>query len=296
MKINSNKPKFSIIIPSRNRFSLLAACLESLIGQLKTEDGWEIIVVNDGSEKQLPEYKQIPNQYPQVRYILFAHSGPAAARNYGIKISSGDIILFLDDDSLPVKTWFSSTKQAWQEYPDYDAIGGYIACERDDNIYCKVSCDFFNWYLKESLATGYAFLSTCNAGYKKNILKQVAGFNEDFPSASGEDRDLNIRIHRAGGRLRLDEKIIVYHEKGLNLKDFLKRHFNYGKAAYIIYSKYPQQRHFSPKGYLNLYMLIPKMHKRFSAKFLAAILLTCSQTLAIIGYVTALALDSKKNP
>lgn len=288
-------PCFSIVIPTYNRALLLGECLQSLFEQLKPNGRFEIIVVNDGSKTGFADYEKISNKYPQVIYIYSKHKGPAAARNLGIKAAKGDIVLFLDDDSLPTKNWLSSTVKSWEELSDSGGIGGYVASRENDNIYCRINCDLFNWYLKEASACEYTvFLSTCNSGYKKAILNNIGSFDETFDNACGEDRDLSIKIHNIGGKLKMDERIVVFHGRDLALISFLRRHFEYGMAAYMVYSKYPKWKRLSKKAYVNFYIRILKKYKKVSEKRLAFLLLTLSQVSTFIGYLGGIITNHRK--
>lgn len=84
----------SVIIPTYFRNDLLRESLSSVITQ--TYENVEIIVVDDSGEQYAAE---IVNEFDEVTYISFEkNQGPNAARNAGIKASSGDYIQLLDDD------------------------------------------------------------------------------------------------------------------------------------------------------------------------------------------------------
>lgn len=97
----SPNPFFSIVIPTFNYAGYLSRALESILAQ-EGED-FEIIVVDDGStdntEAVVREYEA--RSQGKVRYVIQENQGPAAARNHGIRLSTGQYVLFLDaDDAL----------------------------------------------------------------------------------------------------------------------------------------------------------------------------------------------------
>src|SRR3990172_3474136 len=98
----------SIINPVYKRTEWIEKCIEKLRGQ-DFEDTFEIIVIDDGSPNELEVRKSISgyqrDEKGVIKYFRNRHRGPAAARNYGVRFSSGQILCFLDDDSLPVKEW-----------------------------------------------------------------------------------------------------------------------------------------------------------------------------------------------
>lgn len=90
-------PCISIIIPVYNTKKYLAKCLDSVCGQ--TYKNLEIIVINDGSTDKseiiLQEYSKRDNR---IRIITQKNQGLSAARNIGLKYSSGMYVMFLDSD------------------------------------------------------------------------------------------------------------------------------------------------------------------------------------------------------
>jgi glycosyltransferase involved in cell wall biosynthesis len=94
----ATRPEVSVVIPTRDRWSLLA---RSLRGALAQQDvTLEVIVVDDGSKTEAP-HELLPSPDPRVVVCRSdASRGVAHARNAGIERASGDWIAFLDDDDL----------------------------------------------------------------------------------------------------------------------------------------------------------------------------------------------------
>src|ERR1051325_3329986 len=80
----------SVVIPCRDQGRFLAEAIESALDQ--TYRWREVIVVDDGSSDDTPA---VAARYPQVRTIAQPNQGLAAARNTGIRHSSGDYVVFL---------------------------------------------------------------------------------------------------------------------------------------------------------------------------------------------------------
>jgi len=90
-------PLFSVIIGTHNDWAPLDSCLASLAQQT---DGpsFEVIVVDDGSSEGAPEsLRRWGSSYP-LMFVRQAHAGVAAARNRGIHISRGSVLIFADSD------------------------------------------------------------------------------------------------------------------------------------------------------------------------------------------------------
>lgn len=86
--------KLSVIIPTYNRASHLAANVASVLESVPEET--EVIVVDDGSSDNTADIASMLG--PAVRYLRQNNAGPAAARNTGFAASCGEFIAFLDSD------------------------------------------------------------------------------------------------------------------------------------------------------------------------------------------------------
>ncbi len=92
------KTKVSVIMPVRDRFPWAIDAMRSVRAQNHTN--WELIIVDDGSVSPCIELKEAAEADSRIHYILRSPSGPAAARNHGIKQVTGQYIAFLDSDDL----------------------------------------------------------------------------------------------------------------------------------------------------------------------------------------------------
>jgi len=99
----TTSPAVSVVVATRNRASLLGECLEAIARQ--RDVNLEVIVVDDGSDKSTRDTYQTlcPALADRLRWIVHEHpdvpgTGPAAARNRGIRAASGTFVAFCDDD------------------------------------------------------------------------------------------------------------------------------------------------------------------------------------------------------
>lgn len=92
------KKKVSVIIPAYNAGKFIDKCLDSIVNQ--TYKNIEIIVVNDGSKDNTQQVVQKYIDNYGIRLINQCNLGVSAARNTGMKYSSGDYLLFVDADDL----------------------------------------------------------------------------------------------------------------------------------------------------------------------------------------------------
>ena len=89
--------KLSIIVPIYNVAPYLRNCVDSLLAQDISD--YEIILVDDGSPDECPQIcDQHAEQYSNIKVMHQANAGLSAARNSGIKVATGDYIMFVDSD------------------------------------------------------------------------------------------------------------------------------------------------------------------------------------------------------
>ena len=89
--------KFSVIIPIFNAESYLCECIDSILYQ--TYDNYEIILVNDGStDNSFKICKEYASTNSKVKAYTKKNEGLSATRNYGLSVSDGEYIVFLDSD------------------------------------------------------------------------------------------------------------------------------------------------------------------------------------------------------
>jgi glycosyltransferase involved in cell wall biosynthesis len=95
-------PSLSVVVPTYNRRSMLTRLLTGLATQTAAFDAFEVVVISDGSTDGTNELLA-EAAYPfTLRSIIFdASRGPAEARNQGVAVARGALVLFLDDDVVP---------------------------------------------------------------------------------------------------------------------------------------------------------------------------------------------------
>ena len=116
--------KYSIIIPYYNtKKSLFNTCLNSVLRQEYTD--FEVIIIDDGSDLKYYEYLEtFIGKDERIRIIHKNNEGVSAARNYGVKLSKGEYIAFVDSDDLVVERFLKEADKIIDEYDPDIVIGG----------------------------------------------------------------------------------------------------------------------------------------------------------------------------
>jgi len=115
-------PLLSVVIPFYNKSDTISDTLRSLEDQ--TYNGFEVIIVNDGSEELLSEdiYKKQLGYNSKITVIVQKNQGVACARNTGIKKSRGKYILCLDADDIIKSTYIEKCLAVLEADPGVDIV------------------------------------------------------------------------------------------------------------------------------------------------------------------------------
>jgi glycosyltransferase involved in cell wall biosynthesis len=108
-------PKVSVIVPTYNNPAMLVEAVESVLAQ--TYRDCDLYIIDDGSG---PETREALEPYmSKLGYIRQENAGPSAARNRGIRESSGEYVAFLDHDDLWLPEKLAAQVEFMDAHPEY---------------------------------------------------------------------------------------------------------------------------------------------------------------------------------
>ncbi|HSC35943.1 MAG TPA: glycosyltransferase [Thermodesulfobacteriota bacterium] len=229
--MTDSKERFSIIIPTYGRPKQLKECLDAVAGLAYPRDGFEVIVVDDGSKTSLEEIVGAFQRRINVRLLRQDNAGPATARNRGASESSATYLAFTDDDCKPSQHWLTSLEEALDPNPEL-LVAGRTVNDLPENSYSTASqliIDFlYSYYNREDAM----FIASNNMALSKEQFLKVGGFDTTFPLAAAEDREFCDRYLYKGFKTLYAPEAVVRHAHPLNFSNFLRQHFNYGQGAH----------------------------------------------------------------
>lgn len=225
----------SVVVPTFNRRDRLRRVLDCLDRQVTTTDQmqrfrFEVIVVSDGSTDGTHEMlEDIVVSYP-FRVIQQANAGPAAARNAGIQLARGDVVLFLDDDVLPEPQCLAA-HVARHRAVDNLVVVGPMLTPADVDLQPWVRWEQFQLEKQyTSLRNGERLHArqfyTGNASVRKKALVRAGLFDTTLLRA--EDIELARRMDLDGQSFVFEEKAEAYHHAERSLESWLKMAHDYG--------------------------------------------------------------------
>lgn len=123
-----NSQYLTILLCTYNRAKLLKSLLIELIKQVKAQErkDLEILLIDNNSNDETKETTlQFAKEHSFLRYEFEGKQGLAKARNKGIKISKGKIIVFIDDDIVLDSKWLNEILKSLNTH-NYKAFGGKV--------------------------------------------------------------------------------------------------------------------------------------------------------------------------
>ncbi len=196
------QPLVSVIIPSFNYGKYLPEAFESVA--IQDYPNIEIVVVDDGSTD---DTREICQRYPRVKYFHQTNQGLSAARNFGIKNSAGEYIIFLDADDWLLPGAVSRNVRHLLERPECVFVsGGYeVRFTRTGKIYNAVEHVASGHYAR--LLQGNYVGVPATALYRRRVFDEFV-FDTDIKSC--QDYDLYLRITRKYPVHHHSEKVAAY--------------------------------------------------------------------------------------
>ncbi|MFH1314632.1 MAG: glycosyltransferase family A protein [Candidatus Eisenbacteria bacterium] len=227
--------KASVIIPTFRRQNLLRNLLASLSKQ-QTRYPFEVIVVNDAPEENLSPFELEFSDISLKVINLSEDHGRSIARNTGVRNSTGDILIFLDDDMTIVETFIEHHMEAHTD-PSNAVIGNLHA----DPEYAS---DPLHRYLErqgvKKRKSGKTIPPKCfatgNASVSREMFEKVGMFDETWRTY-GEDMDLGMRMHYKGAKFTFAEGAVSYNHGATNLEDFMTRMREMGRFTLPFFAK-----------------------------------------------------------
>jgi glycosyltransferase involved in cell wall biosynthesis len=223
----------SVIIPAHDAGKTLPDCLDALARQTIGPSDYEVIVSDDGSTDDTAQIAVARG----ARVVVGPRRGPAAARNRGLAVARGKIVLFTDADCVPRPDWIDQMVAPIRAGAD-GVKGGYL--NRQPGLVPRfVQVEFEEKYARLASQGTVEFVDTYAAAYRREILDRYGGFDAQLPGA--EDVDLSFRVARQGCRFVFAPAARVYHHHSETLARYLHRKFSYAVHRANVYWRYPER-------------------------------------------------------
>lgn len=214
-------PSITVIIPTRNRLGSLAETLSSLGHQDIPVGAFEVVVVDDGSSPPVP----MDMGASRPRIVRLEGKERSAARNAGVSVARGEILVFLDDDVTVGSDFLSAHLAAQREWPGVLAVGRLELADQEAEmpfVRFRRSLEGGEVPSHRGLVQQRNFCTAANMSIPRDTFVALGGFAEDI--VSSEDQDLALRHTRAGGRIVfIPEARGLHRDRALDISSYCRR-------------------------------------------------------------------------
>jgi GT2 family glycosyltransferase len=214
----------SVIIVNWNRRELLRASLASVSRQQGAE--FEVIVVDNGSTDGSADLAEREFGCRVIRNP--DNRGFCAANNQGIAAARGDFVALLNNDAEAEPGWLAALRAVFDERPEIGMAASKILVYEDPQRIDKAGHLIYPDGQNRGRGTGTIdrgqfdsleeclWPDGCAAMYRKRMLDQIGGFDEDF-FAYADDAELGLRARIGGWRCLYVPDAVVRHHRGATL-------------------------------------------------------------------------------
>lgn len=227
---------FSVVVPTYHRPRRLARLLGSLAQLRYPSTRFEVVVVDDGSPEPVEPHVAPFRRTLELVVARQDNSGPAAARNLGVRLAGGGSIALIDDDCTADPDWLTAFHGSVTTWPTA-LHGGRVVNALTGNPYATANqllLDFLYRHYAAGARLG-GFFTTNNLCVPRSGFEELGGF--DSRLRFGEDRDFCYRWALRDNQFRFARRAVVHHAHAVDLVGLLRLHFWYGGGSYELRRK-----------------------------------------------------------
>jgi GT2 family glycosyltransferase/glycosyltransferase involved in cell wall biosynthesis len=218
----SATPRASIVIPVFNQFAHTLACLRALAAHPPAVE-CEVLVIDDGSSDATA------GALAQVEGLRYhrrpGNGGFIAACNDGAALARGEVLVFLNNDTVPQPGWLEALLRTFDAQPDAGLAGAQLLYPdgRLQEAGGVVFSDGSAWnYGRFAAADDPRFSYVRDVDYAsgaaiaipRDLFLQLGGFDTRYAPAYYEDTDLAFAVRAAGRRVLYQPAARVVHDEG----------------------------------------------------------------------------------
>ncbi len=217
-------PKISLIICTYNREKFLGKALQSLTKQTLPPEQFEILIVNnnatDGTEQISKDFIET-NPKLNIRYFVESNQGLSYARNRGIREAYGAIITYIDDDAEAENDFLAQILTFLEARPEVAGVGGKIIPKYEGTPPEWMNKYLYGFVTKVDFGddifmyTGKSYPAGCNMTYRKKLLLEAGGFNENLKWRA-DDKYIFFAVQRIDHKIYHLPQAVVQH----NIDDY----------------------------------------------------------------------------
>jgi O-antigen biosynthesis protein len=235
-RVPAELPKVSVIIPTRDRADLLAACLEGLL--YKTDyNNLEVLIVNNGNVEHatFALFERMANDKRVKRIDIGAPFNYSLFNNRAVSVATGEILVLLNNDTEVIEAGWLKVMVAQAIRPEVGAVGARLLYRNGRVQHAGVivgagcsptgKCGVANHILQGSkrenpgyfgvlfLAHEVSAVTGACLAVRRSVFEEVGGLDEEALTIAFNDIDLCLKIRDRGYKIIWTPLAELYHHE-----------------------------------------------------------------------------------
>lgn len=237
-------PTVSVVVPTRGRPARVLALIEALLAEFGLE---EVVVVCDGDDETLHQLQDRAEAQPRLRPFGQPPQGAGAAREHGVRVARGDVVLLLDDDVVPDPGLVEGHAREHARHVESVLVVGALLTQRPvrrtvNSITTEVYADDYatcvaDW--ERDPTTLLTHLWAGNLSLPRSTALRVGLCSADMAGLYFEDQQLGLRLRAARVPAVHRPDLRVRHEHERSLSAFLSDAERQGRALPLLHRDHP---------------------------------------------------------
>jgi GT2 family glycosyltransferase len=242
----ADRPELSVVLSTLGNYPVLKRVLDAYERQDAPAGSFEVLVVSDSKEPDLDAVDAaVGDRSFPVRRLVGGRPGLSANRNRGWTEARAPVVLFTDNDTIPVRRLVSEHIAWHREHPAIEVVVvGHVRWARG----LKVT-PFMKWLdhgmqfdfhsLRGDQGT-WAHVYGANSSIKRAFLERVGGYDEERLPYLYEDLDWGYRARQFGVRVLYNRRAVVDHWRPVTLDVWRTRAPQLAATEWQFVQKHPE--------------------------------------------------------
>ena len=265
-RINYNlksKPKVSIFIPTTNNYSILKRCIKSIEKNTNYKNIEIIIIDNPKLPNELSKNSKLTKYYNQTVHKVITYNDNfnfSRMNNIAVKESTGDLLLFLNDDTKILDKYWLDEMVSILLQDDIGAVGpklvfGDETIQHAGMAFLKTGSGFHPFQKLDHDAPGYHnfanIMKECSAVTgaclltSREIFEQIGEYDENFDVYYG-DSDLCLKIRKAGYKIVYTPFTKLLHDGSRTIRSTIATSYFAVESHQRFLKKWPELKNGDP--------------------------------------------------
>ncbi|MEP5938287.1 MAG: glycosyltransferase family 2 protein [Erythrobacter sp.] len=168
--------RLSLVICTRNRADRLPECLAAL-DALSSKGNFQLVLVDNGSTDSTRTVLDAYEADFEIETVSEPTPGLARARNAGWRASSGEVVVFTDDDCYVEPEFVEHIVQLFAQHPEIGFFGGRVLLHNPLDYPITIKEDLAEEYFPPFRFIEAGKIHGANFGFRREVLEKLGGFD-----------------------------------------------------------------------------------------------------------------------